>query len=68
MIAVTVPSPAGTVACPAKLPPQQAAVPSVLTAHVWLSPAAIAVTVPSVAGTVVCPESSSPQQRRVPSV
>src|SRR5437588_13056799 len=56
----------GGVACPAVLSPQQATVPSLFTAQVWLAPALTAVKVP--AGGVACPELFKPQQATVPSV
>jgi hypothetical protein len=60
--------PVGGVARPAlptgPLSPQQAAVPSVLMAQVWLYPALTAVNVPC--GAVVRPEPPLPQQAMVP--
>jgi hypothetical protein len=49
------------------LRPQQAAVPLLLIAQVWESPALIEVMVPSPAGTVACPLVLRPQQVVVPS-
>ena len=58
--------PAGGAACPSPLMPQQASVPSVLTAQVWKAPALTVVYVP--AGGEACPKALWPQQASVPSV
>src|SRR5881392_2289981 len=65
---MTVPIVALRVACPSVLKPQQAAVPLLLMAQVWESPAAIEVMVPRPAGMVVCPLVLRPQQAAVPSL
>jgi hypothetical protein len=65
MIWVTVPSVAGTVACPhnpeLSSAPQQFAIPASSTAHVWDQPAAICTMFVS-GGTVLCPAWFPPQQ------
>jgi hypothetical protein len=58
--------PAGGAAWPRELSPQQAGVPSVLTAQVWKPPEETSLNVP--AGGVAWPDALSPQQASVPSV
>src|SRR5882672_10001924 len=66
LIAVMGPRAAGGVACPSLLEPQQAAVLSLLMAHMSLSPALIALTV--AVSAVLCPYELSPQQAGLPSL
>ena len=58
--------PAGGVAWPLPLRPQQATMPFVLTPQVWKPPALTAVKAP--VGGVAWPKSSEPQQETVPVV
>jgi hypothetical protein len=58
--------PAGGVASPYSLSPQQATVPSVRTPHLWSIPALTETKVP--AGGVACQATLLPQETTVPSV